>query len=277
MLTNTDLGFRIYNPHVVSHQERKTRQTAPTYTELVSQQLGSRHERRLVRTARLVMRLFISHLWNDRMAHRQEGHEFVCDLSLPQYRRTVRHCDGLCLERVLGHLARPGRGHVRRRRARRGRPCPVEQPPQIVKRPPTLLDALSVPRRVRFPTLVDLLGIHHPGDARTLELHLVPGQRPSLVRKYKLDLAELFDEGGGAAEGGGVGGDVVHVEVRVDECRLLEFDDFHGDDEGDGDEVVVEDDEGEDVWRDWVSLARSGDGSYETFDKCLGCSSCQNR
>lgn len=31
---------------------------------------------------------------------------------------------------------------------------------------------------------------------------------------------------------------------------MLEFDDFHGDDEGDGDEVVVEDDEGEDVWCD---------------------------
>lgn len=50
---------------------------------------------------------------------------------------------------------------------------------------------------------------------------------------------------------------VVHVEVRVDECCLLEFDYFHGDDEGDGDEIVVEDDECEDVCHDQVSLGRS--------------------
>ena len=53
--------------------------------------------------------------------------------------------------------------------------------------------------------------------------------------------------GGGAAEGGGVGFLIIHVEVGVDEEGLLEFDDFHGYDEGDGDEVVVEDYEGQDI------------------------------
>ena len=180
--------------------------------ELIPQQLGARHECRLIRTARLIMRLAISYLWDDRMAHRQEHHKLVCNLFLPRH-RPARYR----LERVLGHFTR--------------RPRPIKQPPQIMKRLPTLLDGISVPLRTRFPTLVDLFGIRHPPDARTFELHLVPCQRASLVRKNKLDLSELFDEGGSAAECGGVGACIVHVEIRVDERCLLELHDFHRDDE----------------------------------------------
>ena len=182
------------------------------------------------------MRLAIPHLWYHCMAHRQECHELVCDLSLPRH-ILVRRC---CLKWVLGHLE-----HT------------LKHPLQIVKRPPTLPDTLPVPLCVRLSTLVHLLSIYHPADTRTFKLHLVAGECARLVRKYKLDLAKLFDEGRRAAERGRVGAGVVHVEIRVDEGCLLVFDDFHGDDEGDGDEIIVENNKREYVCRSQVSARRS--------------------
>jgi len=41
---------------------------------------------------------------------------------------------------------------------------------------------------------------------------------------------------------------IVYFEVRLDGRYLSEFDDFHGDDGGDGEEGVAEDNKGEDVW-----------------------------
>ena len=35
---------------------------------------------------------------------------------------------------------------------------------------------------------------------------------------------------------------MVHVEIEVDELGLLEFDNFHGDNKGYWDEIIVEDD-----------------------------------
>ena len=123
--------------------------------------------------------------------------------------------------------------------------CAVEDGAHVLEGAPGVL-ALGVVGGVA-PGLVDLVGVGGAADGAAAELHLVAGEGARLVGKDVLDLAELLDEGGGAAEGGGVRLGVVHVEVRVDELCLLELDDLHGDDEGDGDQVVVENDERQDV------------------------------
>lgn len=59
--------------------------------------------------------------------------------------------------------------------------------------------------------LFDDVGVRDPADRALAVLHLVAGERARLVGEDVLDLAELFDETGSAAEGGSVGRSVVHV------------------------------------------------------------------
>ena len=123
--------------------------------------------------------------------------------------------------------------------------CAVEDGAHILEGAPGVL-ALGVVGGVA-PGLVDLVGVGDAADGAAAELHLVAGEGAGLVGKDVLDLAELLDEGGCPAEGGGVRRCVIHVKVEVDELRLLEFDNFHGNNEGDGDKIVVEDNKCEDV------------------------------
>ena len=79
------------------------------------------------------------------------------------------------------------------------------------------------------------------------QLHLIAGERPCLVAEDILDLAKFLDERGRAAECGRIRFYVVHVEIRIDELSLLELDNLHGDNEGDRDQVVVQDNERQNV------------------------------
>lgn len=141
---------------------------------------------------------------------------------------------------LLGRIA----GH--RTRINEGIRSFVQHRAHLSKSPPAiLLPVLAFPALV----LVHDVGVSDSSDAAVAEFHLVTGEGAGFVAENVFNLAELFDEGGRAAEGGCVGAGVVHVQVGVDQLGLLEFDDFHRDDEGNGDEIVVENDECEDVYR----------------------------
>ena len=97
----------------------------------------------------------------------------------------------------------------------------------VLKGAPSVL-ALGVVAGVAL-RLVDLVGVSGAADGAAAEFQLVAGEGARLVGKDILDLAKILDEGGGAAEGGGVCLGIVHDEVRVGELCLLGLDDLHGD------------------------------------------------
>lgn len=96
-------------------------------------------------------------------------------------------------------------------------------------------------------SLLNHIGIGKSCNRALTELHLVTGQCSCLVRKDVLDLPKFFDKRRGTGESRGVRFFVVHVQVRVDQLRLPELDDLHSDHQRDGDQVVVQNQEGEDV------------------------------
>ena len=83
-------------------------------------------------------------------------------------------------------------------------------------------------------------------DRRLAELHHVPREGARLVAEDVVHLAELLDEVGPAALRRRVARLVVHLEVRVDQQRLVELDKLHRDDQRDRDQAVVQDNERED-------------------------------
>lgn len=127
--------------------------------------------------------------------------------------------------------------HERVRRTRHERP-------QLIKRVPRLLIVVAVAAMA----FVDDVGVSNAADGAEAELHLVTREGAGLVGEDVLNLAELLDKRRCTTECGRVRLGVVHVKVGVDQLGLLEFHDFHGDDERDGDQVIVEYDEGKDIW-----------------------------
>src|SRR5260221_1402801 len=90
---------------------------------------------------------------------------------------------------------------------------------------------------------INLFGKSSTSYAATPELHLVASQSTSLVAKDIFDLPEFFDEGRRAAECGCIRLRVIHVKVGIDQLGLLKLDDLHRHYEGNGYQVVVQDDE----------------------------------
>lgn len=81
-------------------------------------------------------------------------------------------------------------------------------------------------------------------DRCYLELHDISCKGASFVRKDMLDLSEFFIKGSTFNLGMFVSQRAVHKLVIVDEIALSHFDDFDGDDQGDGDHGVHEDEIG---------------------------------
>jgi hypothetical protein len=67
---------------------------------------------------------------------------------------------------------------------------------------------------------------------------------------------------------------MVHVEVKVDELGLLKLDNLHCDDERDGDEIVIQDDEGQDILEEFFSnviIVSEHSAVLLTFNEVSGC------
>ena len=87
--------------------------------------------------------------------------------------------------------------------------------------------------------LVDNVRVRNTADGAEPELHLVPRKRAGLVAEHVLDLTQLFDERRDPAQRRSVRLCVVHVQIRVDQLRLLELDNLHRHDERDRNKVVI--------------------------------------
>ena len=107
---------------------------------------------------------------------------------------------------------------------------------------------LSVLAVLAALALVDDVRVRDASDRAAAELHLVAGERARLVAEDVFDLSEFFHETRCATQCGRVRAGVVHIEIRIDELRLLKLDDLHGDDERDGDQVVIQDNKGKDIY-----------------------------
>ena len=87
--------------------------------------------------------------------------------------------------------------------------------------------------------LVDNVRVRNATDGAEPEFHLVPRKRAGLVAEHVLNLAQLLDERRGPAQRRSVRLCVVHVQIRVDQLRLLKLDNLHRHDERDRDKVVI--------------------------------------
>lgn len=65
--------------------------------------------------------------------------------------------------------------------------------------------------------------LHTRHTTTTPKFDLVRGKHTRFVAEHVFDLSELFDEGGGTAEGGGAHARVIHVEIEIYYLRLLGF------------------------------------------------------
>ena len=82
-------------------------------------------------------------------------------------------------------------------------------------------------------------------DNKLFELHLVAGERPSFIRQNELNLAQLLIQTHGIRLHSPVGNIAVHLGIRLHKVPLEHFDELQANNEGYGDECVVEDEIGE--------------------------------
>ena len=93
------------------------------------------------------------------------------------------------------------------------------------------------------------VAVQDSADRAASELHGILRQRAGLVREHVLHHAQVTVHVRRASQRRGVRGGVIHSHVVVDVVRLHVVAQLHGDVEGDGQEVVVQYEEGEPVTR----------------------------
>ena len=185
--------------------------------ELVAKQFGTGYESSFVRTTSLVLHFAIAYFRDNRMADREQRQELVGDVTFGTS-ADLREID----ERIL---------------------FSSDERAQVGERTPGLLVVFAVPTS----TLVNNVRICNPADRTKAELHLVTGERSGLVAKDILDLTKLLDKRRRTTERRGVCLRIVHIQIGIDELSLLKLDHLHRHNEGDRNQVVVQDDERQDV------------------------------
>jgi hypothetical protein len=197
-----------------------------TYMELETKQLSSADKSCLIRTRSLINHLPFFDFRNDSMTDSQQCQEF-----------SDNHSFSVANDR-LG-----------RRRFERIR-ITLQDLLKLLEGFPSWFTTFTLPFG-----LIDLFGKCSTSYAATPELHLVASQSTSLITEDIFNLPEFFDKRRCPAERGRVRLWIIHVKVRVDQLSLLKLDDLHRHYERNGDQIVVQDDECQDVFDELLRSA----------------------